>query len=262
MRADHLARRVALDAFGAGIPGGDDAVRIEHVERIVGDAAHQQAELPFTLAQRLLRLAPLGDVARDLGEAEERPVVAADRVYRHRGEEAGAVLAHTPAFGLALSAARRRLERARRHAGGAVLGGVEAADMAADDLLVAVALDALGADVPVHHDAAGIEHEDRVVADTLHQQAKPLLAVEQRLLHGAPLREVAGDLGEPDEGAVFVVHDVEDRVRPEAAAVLAHAPALALEAALAPRDGERMLGQAGAPILVREEAGEMRADDL
>ncbi len=54
--------------------------------------------------------------------------------------------------------------------------------MLADDLLGAVALDPLGAGVPVGHDAARIEHIDRIVGDALNQQAEPLLALAQRLV--------------------------------------------------------------------------------
>ena len=52
--ADDLSRRIALDALGAGIPAGDDTVRVQHVERIVGDAVYQQPELTLAFAQTLL----------------------------------------------------------------------------------------------------------------------------------------------------------------------------------------------------------------
>ena len=100
MLADDLARRIALDALGAVVPSGDDAVRVEHIERIVCHAADQQAELPFAFAQGFLRPALLGDVTGDLGETQEFAIVAAERVDHDGSEEAGAVLAHPPAVRL------------------------------------------------------------------------------------------------------------------------------------------------------------------
>ena len=63
--------------------------------------------------QRLLRLPPLGDVARDLGEADQLAVVVADRVDDDAGPEARAVLAHAPALGLELALARAPSRSAR-----------------------------------------------------------------------------------------------------------------------------------------------------
>ena len=50
------------------------AVRVEHEDRVVADALDQQAEPLLALAQRFLVLAPLGQVARDLGEAAQLSV--------------------------------------------------------------------------------------------------------------------------------------------------------------------------------------------
>ena len=52
--ADDLVGGVALDALGAGVPGRDVAVRIEHEDRVVLHALDQQAE-----ALLALRAAPL-----------------------------------------------------------------------------------------------------------------------------------------------------------------------------------------------------------
>ena len=45
--------------------------RVEHVDRVVDDALDQQPEALLALAQRLLVQPALGEVARDLGEAEQ-----------------------------------------------------------------------------------------------------------------------------------------------------------------------------------------------
>jgi hypothetical protein len=51
--------------------------------------------------------------------------------------------------------------------------------MSAQNLFGAIALDALGAQVPAGDMAFKIEHEDRVILDTFHKQAKLLTAVPQ-----------------------------------------------------------------------------------
>ncbi len=50
MLADDLRGRIALDPLGAGVPGGNAAVRIEHEDGIVLDAVHQQPESFFAMA--------------------------------------------------------------------------------------------------------------------------------------------------------------------------------------------------------------------
>ena len=67
-----------------------------------------------------------------------------------------------------------------------------------------------------------------------------LLGMEQRLarllerqLRIAPFGHVARDLGKPQQRAVVVTNGVDHHARPEARAILAHPPALVLEAALA-----------------------------
>src|ERR1700744_1429827 len=49
MLAEDLRRRVALDPFRAGIPARHAALRVEHVDRVVGHPVHQQAEAGLAL---------------------------------------------------------------------------------------------------------------------------------------------------------------------------------------------------------------------
>ncbi len=51
--------------------------------------------------------------------------------------------------------------------------------MLADNFLGLVTLDPLGAGIPVAYDAIGIEQIDRVIGDSLYEQAKITLALEQ-----------------------------------------------------------------------------------
>ncbi len=156
-RFEIAARRCSLRSarrqqFGRAADHGHQIVEI------VGDAAGQLAdrlqllrleERGARLLQLLLRPALLGDVAGDLGEADMTSLVVADRIDDDMGAEAGAVLAHAPGLFLIFAVAQRGLERARRLAGGAVLVRVEEREMAADDLVRAIALDRLRARIPV-----------------------------------------------------------------------------------------------------------------
>src|SRR5437763_13966282 len=95
------------------------------------------------LLQFLLGPSFLGHVAGDLGEADQLAVLVEEAIDDDAGPETRSVLAHPPGFIFVTPFARRRLERLRRPPGRAVLRRVEHADMPADDLVGAVALDPL-----------------------------------------------------------------------------------------------------------------------
>ena len=114
--ADDLVRGIALDPLRSGVPRGDDAVGVEHEDRVVGDAFDEQAEALLALAQRLFVVAPLGQVARDLGESDQRPRPVAQRRDDDVGPEQRAVLADPPALVLERLRSPRR-PRARAPAG-------------------------------------------------------------------------------------------------------------------------------------------------
>src|SRR5690606_6509608 len=96
------------------------ALRVEHVERVIGDAADQQAEMTLAVAERVEHRLPLADVADGGGEADQGFAVA-DRLDRDGREEARAVPAQAPAFRLEPSVPPRRLERGRGHSRRAIL---------------------------------------------------------------------------------------------------------------------------------------------
>ena len=70
----------------------------------------------LALLQRLLGRFALGQVARDLGKADELAGRRADRIDDDIGPEARAVLADAPAFALELAFTRGGLERPGRDA--------------------------------------------------------------------------------------------------------------------------------------------------
>ena len=273
-RAANAIEQALEPLFIAAVParevrGAED--RRQQVVEVVRQAPGQLAQrLHFLRPEQLLsrffepelRLALLGLVAGNLGEADQLAVVVLDGVDDHARPEARAVLANPPALGFVAARLPGRLERVRGHAGVEVLGGVEAAEMLADDFVGRITLDSRGARVPVGYAPVRVEHVDCVVGDALDEQPEPPLGVEQRELCLPLRRHVARDLGEADELAVRAVDPVEHDARPEARAVLAHPPAFALELALAPGGFEHLLRQACLSVLLGVEAGEMLADDL
>src|SRR3954470_4116553 len=94
MLADDLFPAVALDSLGAGVPARHDAFRVEHVDRVVHHAFHQEAEALLGLPQGLLVELALGNVARDLGKAQQLAGIVAQRCDHYARPKARAVLAH------------------------------------------------------------------------------------------------------------------------------------------------------------------------
>src|SRR4029079_18393501 len=183
-----------------------------------------------------------------------------------------AVLADAPALLLEPALLRRDPQLVVRVPPGARFVGVEELEVAADDLIGAVALDSLGAWVPRPDPAGHVEHEDRVVAHARDQQAEllelgvghpPLRRARPHLLGGElPARQVTGHLAEADERAVVLAERRDHHIGPKSRAVLANPPALALMPARGPRLVEDLLRQTGLDVLLGIERGEVSADDL
>src|SRR5271165_5071859 len=109
-------------------------------QRLLGARLHQA---DAHLVQLACYLDALGNVARDFGEADQLAAVILECVDHDVGQEAAAVLAHAPGFGLVPAIAGGDFERLLRHIRSTVLLDVKAREVLADDLFGAVALDAL-----------------------------------------------------------------------------------------------------------------------
>ena len=84
--------------------------------------------------------------------------------------ETTAVLAHTPGFGGEAAGLRGLLQCGFGDASVALLLGIEAREMLADDLVGGVTLDAFGARVPAHDMALRVEHVDCIIHDAADQE--------------------------------------------------------------------------------------------
>ena len=216
----------------------------------------EELELP------LVGLAALGEVARHLGEAPQRARVVPDGGDRHVGPEEGPVLPDPPRlFPVVPDRGGHRqlvLRVSRPH----VVGTIEGREVPPDDLIGPVALDPLGPAIPARDVALGLQHEDRVVLDRLHEEAESLLALAQGFLAPATLGEVARDLEEAVDLAVRIPEDVDDHAGPERRAVLAETPALLPVAPVAARDLKSLSGAPRLHVLGAVEDREVLADDL
>ena len=245
--------------------------RHQQVVEVVGDAAGQLPDRLhlLRLQQRvtrrfelLLRFLALGDVAGDLGEADQLAVVVVDRVDDDMGPEPAAVLADALALFFKPAVLRGGAQCFLRGAGFAIFLRVELGKVGADDLLGLIALDALRPEIPADDVAFGIEHVDGVIGNALHQQPELLLASPERLFGGSALGEVARNLGKAEQRSRGIADRVDDDIGPEPGAVLADAPALAFELALAGGGGQRAGRQPPAPILLGVETREVLAEDF
>ena len=131
---------------------------------------------------------PLRQIARDLREPDQSPVVIANGGDHHVGPETRAVLPDAPALVFEPAVARRSFQLPLALARPDILLGIEAREVLADDLVGGVALEPLGARVPRRHVAGRVENEDGVVLHRRDQQPEPLFASSQILVGSLVVR--------------------------------------------------------------------------
>src|SRR6185312_8292128 len=158
--AGDLRGGVSVDALRTLVPARHVAIGIEHEDGVVTDSLNQQPESLLTFADRLLRRPPIGEIARDLGEADQFAMLVAERGDDDIRPEARAVLANAPALVLEASRSRGRCELELGKAFRVALGRIKNGEITANDLLRLVAFETLGADVPRGDVAVRIQHED------------------------------------------------------------------------------------------------------
>lgn len=134
--------------------------------------------------------------------------------------------------------------------------------MFADDFFREIELDTLGAQIPIGDRSIGIEHENGVIGDILHQKAKLLFAAAHGLLRQIAVGEIAGDFGETNQPALVIAHRVDDDMGPEAFAIFAQTPVFAFKTAFFSGDGEIAFRDAVLAVLLAVENREMLADNF
>src|SRR5689334_18700257 len=213
-----------------------DVAQDDHqkIVEVVRDAAAELAdrlhllrcrELLLGLAQRLLRLVPLGDVARDLREAEQLALFVAYGVNHDQRPEAAPVLAYAPALCLETAMSCGGRQGAVGQAISAVLFSVEEREVTAYHLICGVALDTRRSRIPGGDPALSVQLENSVVDHRLDETAIAPLALQQGRLCSLVLGEVARHLREAHQLAIAVLNGIDHNGRPKTAAVFADSPA-------------------------------------
>src|SRR6266567_2842298 len=152
----YLHRRNTLTQRVVKIPSDPPSLFILQLQQVRGE-----------VAARLLFLHPVSNIPSDLGETDQLAGLISNRSNDHVRPECRAVLANTPPFILETPLSNRIHQFPGGFACEDVLLRIKAGKMPADDLLGLISLDSFCSSIPGADVALGIEHEDRVVLDSL-----------------------------------------------------------------------------------------------
>jgi len=163
----------------------------DHVRLVIDDldrhALHQAAEALLAFEQCALGGTAIGEVAGDLGIADELAGGVADRVHHRMRPKVRAVLANAPAFGLESPDFGGGAQDVVGQARGAVVRQEESRIGPADDLVRLIALEAARPGVPGGDRAVGVDHVDGIIDHRVDQHLEALfLQAWGRIGHGAP----------------------------------------------------------------------------
>jgi hypothetical protein len=143
-----MTPRFAGDPVCAGVPGGDESIRVEHEDRVFLDRLYEEAELFLTLADELISLAALGEVAGHLRETDQLRRIRSQGGNDGVAPESAAVLSDAPSLVFDAPFLCGDLELAPRFPVGQIAVTVKPGEVLADDLVRVVAHDPRGAAVP------------------------------------------------------------------------------------------------------------------
>src|SRR6478672_931194 len=167
---DDLVVLVSLDGFRALVPRRDDAAWIQHEDRVVLHALHEQAKALFALAKRFLGEPAFGEIASNFRESHVHSGVIAKGGDDDVRPEARSVLADAPSLFLETAFLDRDLELPGGLVARDLLVRIENREMPPDDLVRLVAFHSLRAFVPAQNVTRGVEREDGVVAHPVDEQ--------------------------------------------------------------------------------------------
>src|SRR6185436_15294191 len=139
---------------------------------------------------------------------------------------------------------------------------IENRKVLADDFVGGVALESFGAGIPADDVPQRVEHENPVVFDRLHDEAKTLFALLERFVGQATCREIANDDGKPHERPDRIAKRGERDLRAERRAIFARKPYVIVSATVANRRREERFWFSARSILRRKEAREQPASSL
>src|SRR5690349_20881526 len=210
----------------------------------------------------LLGVAPLRQIARDLREAGQRPVLATDCGNDDVRPEPRSILPQAPAFFLIDAFLLGDLELVLRVPDCIGFWRIEDRKVFPDYFIRGIPFDSLSAFVPRRDVTGRIEHEDRVILYAVDEKTKTFFAFPQLLFRHPPLGELARDLGVADQMTRCIAQGGDDDVGPESRTVFSYAPALVLKAADTRGFAQLVFRKPFLNFFARIKNREMFADDL
>ncbi len=115
MLSDNLLGKISLDALRSAVPAGDEPFRVQHENRVVGDAFDQQAKSLFASAQFFGRLPALGNIQAQADHPEGRTFAVAMRPSLGQHPAHRAIRPLNPILGIEFSARPERLANGEFH---------------------------------------------------------------------------------------------------------------------------------------------------
>src|SRR5918995_79524 len=184
--AEQFLPGAAPELLRLAVDIGEAPLLIYSVEGVADAFEYVRGPFPGRLlaeqkAFPLFGLLALRYVPRYLREAAKVSLLVPERGDHHVRPESRAVIADPQSYFLVLSTCGREAQHLFRVPASFVLPGVENREVLADNLRRLVPLDAPGPRVPRRNVPAGIQHENGVVLDPLHQKPEALLALPQDL---------------------------------------------------------------------------------
>jgi len=157
---------------------------LQQVVEVVRNAAGQLADAfhLLRLPRSLIGGPSLGQIARNFGKTQEFAPGRLDRIDNDAYPKVGAILAHTPTFGLVLSLPCSHRQGLCRDPGRSIGRGIEDGKAPPQNLLGGVTLDAGCPLVPARDVPGIIQHEYRVV---LHPIDEPLRSFQRAEENGS-----------------------------------------------------------------------------
>ena len=168
-------------------------------EKIVEVVSHAAGDLPdafhlLGLTGALVGRPSFREITGNFRKTDQLAAGIPDRVDDDTGPESAFVLANPPSLRFVFAGPLGNTERPLRYTRVAFLRSIERREMAADDFVPRITLDPFGAGIPVDDVSGRIEHVDRIVGDTFHQQAEAPLGIFE---FGQAGRELSGPFGGP-----------------------------------------------------------------
>src|SRR5581483_866625 len=222
--------------------------------QLLGPLDHPIFELLVQLTDLIFRLFLLRLIARDLGKTDDLSLLVLNSGDQHTGPKLRAVFSDAPSLFFKPPLFGGDSQLIPRLVPYPVPFRIEDGKVLSNDLFFPITFQPLRSRVPALNDPFTTEHEDGIIPDPFHQQAKALL-------RPLSLRQIPRNLGEADHPSPLLQPGDHD-IGPESRAVLSNAPSFILKPALFQSAPEITLRLSVASIGLGIKGREVRPDNL